>query len=85
MEKDLKNISTEIFKASLSQESENIVLVVTGYVAKKLKEKTTCNNCINKLCENEIDHDSYFTHLSRGGLIMPSATLAHFVSSRFAV
>ena len=83
--KDLENISTEIFEASLSQESEDIVLVVNGYVAKKLKEKTTCNSCINKLCGNEIDHDSYFAHLSRGGLIVPSATLAHFVSSSFAV
>ena len=85
MEKDLENISTEIFEASLSQESEDIVLVVAGYVAKKLKEKTTCNSCINKLCGNEIDHDSYFAHLSCGGLIVPSATVAHFVSSSLAV
>ena len=81
LEEDLENISTEIFEASLSQESEDIVLVVAGYVAKQPKEKTTCNSCISKLCGNEIDHNLYFAHLSRGGLIVPSATLAHFVSS----
>ena len=52
---------------------------------KNSKKKTTCNSCINKFCGNEIDHDLYFAHLSRGGLIVPSATLARFVSSSFAV
>ena len=82
---DLEKINSEIHEASLFRESEDVVLVVAGYVAKKLKEKTTYSGCIMKLCGSEIECDSYFAHLSRGGMTVPSASLAQFVSTSFAV
>ena len=85
LKEELDQMSSEIYEATLTQDSEEVSVVVAGYVAQKLKDKTVCNVCINKLCGDDLENYSYFAHLSRGGLTVPSRTLAQFVSSGFAV
>ena len=61
-----------------------MVQVVSGYIAKQLTEKTKCRQCINSLCGSEVEKNSYFELLSRGGLKVPSAVLKDYVAFGFA-
>ena len=63
----LDSMSVSIQKATLTAETEEVVQVVSGYIAKQLTEKTKCRQYINLLCGSEVEKNSYFEILSRGG------------------
>ena len=68
---------TEIFELSLSPESEEGALTITGYVAKKLLKRSDCNDCKENMVGDENDDvPEYFQLLSRGGLTIPSVSMA---------
>ena len=68
----------------MTAETEEVVQVVSGYIAKQLTEKTKCCQCINSLCGSEVEKNSYLKILSRGGLKIPSAVLKDYVAFGFA-
>ena len=56
---------------NLTAETEEVIQVVSGYIAKQLTEKTKCRQCINSLCGSEVEKNSYFEILSRVELKIP--------------
>ena len=85
--RELNNHVTEIQEAVLDEDSMEVATVVAGYISKKLKERSKCETCITNLAGNKdgVDHDQYLNTLSRGGLTIPSSSLADFVRSSFAL
>ena len=77
-------MSVLIQEASLTAETDEVVQVVSGYIAKQLTEKIKCRQCINSLCGSEVEKNSYLKILSRGGLKVPSAVLKDYVAFGFA-
>jgi len=69
----------------LTPGSNEVSLVVAGYVAKMLASKTQCEDCNDLFVANKVAADSYFAHLSREGLTVPSQPLAQYVSNEFSV
>ena len=80
----LDSVSVLIQEATLTAETEEVVQVVSGYIAKQLIEKTKCRQCINALCGSEVEKNSNFEILSRGGLKIPSAVFKDYVAFGFA-
>ena len=62
----LNSMSVSIQKATLTPETEEVVQVVSCYIAKKLTDKTKCRQCINSLRGSGVEKNSYFDILSRG-------------------
>ena len=81
--------SSEIEQATLSNESREVVYVIAGYVAKKIKAKVNCHECEHRLVGTNYDEvskdNAYFNLLSRGGLTSPSGCLVDFICNCFAV
>ena len=51
----LDSMSVSIQEATLIPETEEVVQVVSCYIAKKLTEKTKCRQCINSLCGSKAE------------------------------
>ena len=87
LESEVDSIATEILESSLNQESIQLSVMVSGYIAKKLIERMQCDACkyilLSKDGHVEVD-DSYIKLISRGGLYTPSKELSDFVSHAFA-
>ena len=77
--------SVEFSEALLSPESEEIFFFIAGYIAKKIKEKSGCKLCNDQSSGSTVRKESYFDLLTRGGLTIPSAALAHYVANCFAI
>ena len=67
----------------MCSDSREVAIHVAGYISKKLKKKSECNQCRGKL-QGDISSD-YLDTLSRGGLTKPTEILAEFVCNGFAV
>ena len=80
----LDSMSVSIQEATLTAETEEVVLIVSAYIAKQLTEKTKCHQCINPLYGCEVEINSYFDILLRVGLKIPSAVLKDYVAFGFA-
>ena len=80
----LDSISVSIQKVTPTPETEEVVQVVSGHITKQLTENTKCRQCINSLCGSDVEKNSYFKILSRGGLKIPSAVLNYYVVFGFA-
>ena len=52
-----------------------------------MTKRSKCEDCKTSLiaCDNDIENDSYLSLLSRGGLFVPSKSLAEFVCTSFAI
>ena len=74
-----------IQESTLTSESAEVVPVVSGYIARKMLDKTKCSTCIELLRENAVENDCYFNELSRGGFTIASKNLNDFVAFAFAV
>ena len=79
----LDSMSVLIQEASLTAETDEVVQVVSDYIAKQLTEKTKCRQCINSLFGSEVEKNSYFKILSHGVLKVPSAVLKDYVAFGF--
>ena len=86
---ELLQRETDLLEASLSGDSLEVAHTISGYVAKKLLARFKCETCIPKMTGREdmkhLDKNQYFECLTRGGLTVPSTSLADFVSSSFAL
>ena len=81
------NRSEEIIESVLDNHSTEVAITISGYVARKLTKRSKCEDCKTSLiaCDNDIENDSYLSLLSRGGLFVPSKSLAEFVCTSFAI
>ena len=67
----LDSMNVLIQEATLTAEIEEVIQIVSGYIAKQLTEKTKCRQCINSLCGSKVEKNWYFKILSRRGLKIP--------------
>ena len=76
-----------IMEAILDDDAREVATTISGYVAKKLIKRSSCNLCKQTLASQEVDleNDSYLKLLSRGGLFVPARQLADFVCASFAI
>ena len=84
---DLNDKVTEIQEVALDENSMEVSTMVAGYISKKLRERSKCQECKTYLAGSKdgVDHDQYLKILNRGGLTVPSSYLNEFVQSSFAV
>lgn len=77
---------TEIMEAVLSDDSKEVAHCISGYVAKKILERSTCEECVSIMINKQSDAiaENYLNLLSRGGMIHPSNSISYFVSTIFA-
>ena len=80
-------MQTEILEAELSDDTKEVAVTVSGYVAKKLVKRSKCSVCPSKLIskDHHIANDSYLAKHSRGGLVCPGPALSDFVSRAFSL
>ena len=77
----------EIMEAVLDDDAREVTTTLSGYVAKKLIKRSSCDLCNQTLASQEVDfeNDSYLKLLSRGGLFVPSRQLGDFVCGSFSI
>ena len=77
----------EIAESTLDSSSEEVSTTIAGYIAKKLAKRSNCDSCKSLFIASSIDlaENHYLNLLSRGGLIVPSAKLAEYISHCFAI
>ena len=85
LKEDLDAMNVAIQESTLISESAEVVPVVSGYIARKMLDKTKCSTCIELLRGNAVENDCYFNELSRGGFTIASKNLNDFVAFAFAV
>ena len=68
----------------LDEEGE-VVIVITGYIARQANKNTKCDLCQELLTRKtgNFSSDYYLNKLSRGGLTAPSADLVHHEAKSF--
>ena len=82
----LQGMDNEIQESTLSQESEEISVYVTGYIIKKLLNRFGCNDRKHLLLSEEnVIEDKYIKLLNRGGLLIPSSNVCFYSSKCFAI
>ena len=79
---ELEKATCDIETLELISESAEVSFTIAGYIAKKLKKRLICTLC---QLTNESTDVSYFNNLSRGGLTVPSTSLADLANKDFAL
>ena len=76
-----------IMEAVLNDDAREVTTTISGYVAKKLIERSSCDLYKQTLASQEVDleNDSCLKLLSRGGLFIPSRQLADLVCGCFSI
>ena len=71
----------------LFDDAREVATTISGYVAKRLIKRSSCDLCKQTLASQEVDleNDSYLKLLSRGGLFVPSRQLVDFACGCFAI
>ena len=72
----------------LDEKSVEVAATVAGHVAKKIIKRSKCESCkiLLKAGDAYITNDAYLNiFFPRGGLFVPSKSLADFVCSNFAI
>ena len=83
---EIDGCADEIQCVWLCDDSAEVASTISGYVAKRLSERSKCTECKNLLLRNrDAQSNSYLDTLSRGGLIVPSTSLSDFTCNAFAV
>ena len=83
----LRDRIVEISEIVLDDDSPEVTLAISGYIAKKVLKRSKCKDCEKKV----IVHDQicrmtkYLTLLSRRGLSVPPKELEKFVWSSLAI
>ena len=89
LKEEIAGVSNELLQCSLSEKTQEVCTMVTGYIVKKLNERLDCAQCRNKLVANgddaNRDDTKYIDLISRGGLTIPSSTVSKFVSDTFSI
>ncbi len=78
---------SHLYEASLTDDGKEVATTIAGYIAKKLLKSSKCYECKTRLVspkDTEFEN-TYFNLLTRGGLTVPSPSLADFVVHSFAI
>jgi hypothetical protein len=84
----VKDYESEIFELSLSRDSSEVAYTIAGYVSKKLHKCFKCEVCKTLMHGSDsadLLEKKYFDLLSRGGLTVPSNSMAEFVCASFSI
>ena len=78
---------SHLYEAALTDDSREVATTIAGYIAKKLIKRSSCIICKSCLVSDKSTNfeNKYFDNLSRGGLTIPSSSLAESVSNRIAI
>ena len=78
---------SHLYEAALTDDSNEIATTIVEYIAEKLIKRSSCIICKFCLVSEKSIHfeNKYFDNLSRGGLTIPSSSVAEFVSNGFAI
>ena len=84
---EICTLSKEFAECQLSEDTREVGVMIAGYVAKILENRSKCVQCERRLKagNEDIVHSDYLNILSPGGLISPSTGLADFVCHLFSV
>ena len=84
---DIVRIENELQEYTLSKDSEDVAVMIAGYIARKIRKKIECDICKENIVATRHDQtqDNYIKLLSRGGLLTPSTKLANYVCRSFAI
>ena len=77
-----------LYEATLTNDAEEVAPTIAGYIiGKKLVQRSKCMECKTALVspKNAVFENTYFHLLSRGGLTIPSPSLAEIVVSLFKI
>ena len=78
---ELNALSSDLESCMLNEEGAEVAAVIAGYIFKVIFDKNKCEVCKNLLIT--VNSDSikfnYLNKLSRGGLVIPSIDLLHYV------
>ena len=78
---------SHLYEATLTDGGEEVATTIAGYIGKRLVKRSNCTICkATLICPKDTEfQNDYFNLLSRGGLTIPSPSLAELVSSSFAI
>ena len=77
---------SHLYEAALTDDSNEVATTIAGYIAKKIIKRSSCIICKSCLVsEKGIHFENKYFDLSRGGLTIPSSSLAEFESNEFAI
>ena len=84
---EISFMENEIQSSTLSKDSQDVAVMIGGYIAKQIIKKRDCHSCKELLIAKESENveDNYLKLLSRGGLITPSSSLMEHVYHCFAI
>ena len=87
---ELDNMEGDIEESMLSPDSVQVSAVIAGYTVRKVMiGRSKCETCqrlsIATGDEKSAVENDYLNRLSRGGLIVPTADLRHYISKAFAI
>ena len=86
-DENIKTLLPHVDLSHCSEDSREVGTYITGYVAKKLKERF--GNCCNRLLTGDSGAEnpdfSYVQILSRAGLTIPSTNLVNYVCTALAI
>ena len=77
-----------LYEATMKKDGEEVATTIAGYIGKQLVKRSKCKDCKTALVlpkDTSSFDNTYFYQLSRGGLTVPSPSLAEFVVSSFAI
>ena len=84
---ELNTLSSDLESCMLSEERVEVAAVIAGYISKVIFDKSKCEVCKTLLTKVKPDSvkSNYLDKLSRGGLVIPSIDLLHYISKSFAI
>ena len=78
---ELNALSSDLESCMLNEEGAEVAALIAGYISKVIFDKSKCEVC--KILLITVNSDSsksnYLNKLSRGGLVIPSIDLLHYV------
>ena len=68
----------------LTEDSQQIVVYLAGYISLSLSEHIQCPICLSSLNNNLVSSE-YVSNINQGGLTLPCTSLQHYVLSAFCL
>ena len=69
----------------ISENTDDVVGCVSGYITHLLLQRTSCHICIRLLLTDVATDNEWINALNRGGLKLPSKLLYEYVKTAFCV
>ena len=86
IEEFIENVNLEnIDGIEISENTDDVVGYVSGYITHRLLQRTSCHICIRLLQTDVVTDNEWINALNRGGLKLPSKLLYEYVKTAFCV